>query len=330
MSRSTRQQRLARTAQEKWERLSSIPDAIARLIAEETYNPPVRVHSALAYTPEARLWYLLRSLDPDGRGAVRLNLKTACDLLNRSQATLYRLLKSSLEQGYIRSWQSKKQDLVVYLGSRDKVARAQNLDNWGTTIETTLKEVIESLKATATQGTAQRLQSAARQQAKQSRPRSQKKTRLATPEELLDIPVGAFPYLASGRRAIPAGVEGADGKRIYVGPSFAHYGVSQSTIGDYCDISERTVRRHLEGIERKQLMQTYPQLDQARAELTHCKVPTAGVTLNGAHVEVEYGRLRRYRNKTYLRRCAIYRLDCELKSERYGRKKYRMHGAAKP
>lgn len=70
-------------------------------------------------------------------------------------------------------------------------------------------------------------------------------------------------------------------------------------------------------------MQTYPELETARGELTHCQVPQIAIALNRASKEFEtecldlgLGRLRRYRNLTYVRRCSLYNLDHALKRER--------------
>ena len=50
-----------------------------------------------------RVWYLLRSLDPDGRGWADIERGMACEYLDCSHATLYRLIEEGLAKGWLRS-----------------------------------------------------------------------------------------------------------------------------------------------------------------------------------------------------------------------------------
>lgn len=81
-----------------------------------------------------RLWYLLRSLDPDGRGWAEVERLTACEYLDCSLATLYRLIEEGLAKGWLRSVERFCNVTVtfrIYYGGIKQVCLAQGIQQLG-------------------------------------------------------------------------------------------------------------------------------------------------------------------------------------------------------
>lgn len=287
-----------------------------------TTEKTIRIHSLLGQSAEARLWYFLRALDLMGRGKIAFKLDWAAKVLGISVGHIRKLLRKGRGKYFHKAYE-RKNLMTVHLRSRDNVTRALGLDGWGTTAEVTLEEFLrEGFAAIAIRAETQRLQQASYRLAKKSRKQAGRGRDLPDSDTLLSLEKATCFNGKASRRVLPQGVNDVDGKRIYLGPSFDHYGVSQERIGLGIGYCERTVHTKLQDVPRKQLMQYSPEVALARDELLHCKQEEVPVTLNGARLKVTYGRFRRHKDTPYLKRCCLYDLDLTLKSERYARRKF--------
>ncbi len=124
----------------------------------------VRLHSGIGRQPWARLWYLLRGFD-DGSGQIKeIPLVLCQQILDVSQATIYRWLAAGVAVGAFRpsKHRTKKGLLTVYLGGLTKVAWHLNLKDWGVVAECPLWELNANIRALTTGIVTQRLQQRSR------------------------------------------------------------------------------------------------------------------------------------------------------------------------
>lgn len=265
-------------------------------LANEILNRfSVRIHSRIVEKGNswARLWYLLRGLDSQGSGYLRLPLVTISHLLGAASSSIYQWLREGKAAGAIRWWKCQRGNLRIALGSLFKVCRSLGLDPdlsdlelssrrkfnkakgllasyrektgfapWGVTASIPLFHLssLQIFRAAATAATTQRLQQLSRFAAwKNLPPQKRKKIRLPQPER----------FFPSGKQQSGFSDDSASGnlppccihigrKRAWVSRGFVPFGTSQEAIARERSLCTRTVRRHLNllQIERRQLVQS--------------------------------------------------------------------------
>lgn len=304
----------------------------------------VRVHSAIARYPWARLWYLARAFDPVGRGIVELPADLTRQLLNVAKSTLYEWLRDGKRAGAFRNYKFEGNCLHIWLGGLPKVCATLSLNNWGATATVSLLDV-NRLRAIATGITTADLQKKSHFAAR--RKLNQRERRFftpPTPDQILEQANRSSEKPARGQVPFLLWV----GDRVaFVGKAFVPFGVSQKAIGAELGISERTVRRHQLGITRRQIAQAKHAYQSIAIGLDHevdrwISEPDIywqrigeGVHLhepNGVSSAKREGghRLHRKRfftrwGRTWLLRCNIYALDIQLNSMRTARRRFKRY-----
>lgn len=227
----------------------------------------VRLHSGIGRQPWARLWYLLRGLDGSVGWVKEIPLVALYEILNVSQATIYRWLQAGEADGAFRpKCRTKKGLLTVYLGGLTKVAWNLNLKDWGVVGECPLWEVNANIRALTTGIVTQRLQQRSRYAAnRRLKPEYRKSYGAPHPNELLGNGGQSSPEM--GAREIPF-ILHVGPSRVFASKSFVHFGTSQRAVSCKLGIHTRTVRRHQQalGMTRRQLCQAkyeYRQLEHA-------------------------------------------------------------------
>lgn len=332
--------------------LALLPAKIyARLL---TSRFTVRIHSSLAEYRWAKLWYFLRGLDYQGSGFVRVPLTIAREFLQAKESTIYEWLRlgdrkqreeNETKPGAFRRWRVSGGILRVALGSLTKVCL--NLgDSWGITGETPLHE-INKLRAHATGITAQKLQQRSRYAAGRSLPTTARRTyKLPQPDAFFheasplsdNSPRGSIPCLLHvGKR------------RIFLSKGAIPYGASQSLIAHERNVSDRTVRRHLNKIEmpRRQVVQAKGVYGLVRQALDYVvdfesekddvrvRFPDSfgfgkailserpGGIGKECHTHIKPGRIFRYGDKDWMYRCNLYKPVFRLKTMQYRQREYK-------
>jgi hypothetical protein len=228
----------------------------------------VRLHSGIGRQPWARLWYLLRGFD-DNSGRIKdIPLLALCQILDVSQATIYRWLAAGVAVGAFRpsKHRTKKGLLTVYLGGLTKVAWNLNLKDWGVVSECPLWELNADIRALTTGIVTQRLQQRSRYAANRNlKPEYRKLYGAPHPNELLGNGGQSSPEMGAGE--IPF-ILHVGPSRVFASKGFVHFGTSQKAISCSLGIHPRTVRRHQQalGMTRRQLCQAkyeYRQLQRA-------------------------------------------------------------------
>lgn len=228
----------------------------------------VRLHSGIGRQPWARLWYLLRGFDGGVGWVKEIPLVVVCQILDVSQATIYRWLQAGEAVGAFRpsKHRIKKGLLTVYLGGLTKVAWNLNLKDWGVVGECPLWEVNANIRALTTGIVTQRLQQRSRYAAnRQLKPEYRKSYGAPHPNELLGNLGQSSPEMGAGE--IPF-ILHVGPSRVFASKNFVHFGTSQRAVSCKLGIHTRTVRRHQQalGITKRQLCQAkyeYVQLQHA-------------------------------------------------------------------
>lgn len=228
----------------------------------------VRLHSGIGRQPWARLWYLLRGFDGGVGWVKEIPLVVLCQILDVSQATIYRWLAEGEGVGAFRpsKHRIKKGLLTVYLGGLTKVAWNLNLKDWGVVAECPLWEVNANIRALTTGIVTQRLQQRSRYAAnRRLKPEYRKSYGAPHPNELLGNRGQSSPEMGAGE--IPF-ILHVGPSRVFASKNFVHFGTSQRAISCKLGIHPRTVRRHQQalGMTRRQLCQAkyeYRQLQRA-------------------------------------------------------------------
>lgn len=94
---------------------------------------PVTIHSNIAIkaiqSPSIRLWYVIRGLDSNGSGMVRVTLEYLKEVLGVSKASIYRYLGDSR---LFRYYHSSKGNINIYYSSILKVCSSFKITSLGT------------------------------------------------------------------------------------------------------------------------------------------------------------------------------------------------------
>lgn len=319
---------------------------------QDLLNAPVRIHrSLLALHPSAKLWYLCRAADQQGRGRVLLSPEQLA-ILDVHQSTIYRWLKEGREVGFFRIYEFRSDgNLYVSLAGLPKVSRQAQLLSWGSVTTVPLREVIQNLmRSLASAIQAQDLQEKSRYAAGQALNALERRCfRIPSADQVLSLP---SLKLACGEA--PGLVHVGD-RKIFVGRSFIPFGASQKKICEVlssqprsCSISEQTLRNHLKRleVERCQIVQAKPEYKQITSALRweSAKFQTKGdeisfhqegdrIRLNepngkssarreGGHL-IKPERFFRYMGADWIYRCNLYKLNYEFTSMKAARRKYK-------
>ncbi len=268
----------------------------------------VRIHSRIVEKGRswARLWYLLRGLDSQGSGYLRLPLVTISHLLEAGSSSVYQWLREGKNSGAFRWWKCQRGILRVAIGGLFAVAKSLGLSAdskkrvgispWGVTSEVGLHQVLslQSLRAAATASTAQRLQQLSRFAAWRKLPPAARKTiRLPQPDDFFQgIQTGQFSDdSASGN--LPRCCIHIGKRRAWVSRGFVPFGTSQNAIALERGLCDRTIRRHLQllKIDRRQIVQSKAEYKVAAECLNHdaggCEI-SESVSLRSSPLETAY------------------------------------------
>lgn len=214
-----------------------------------------RIHSKIGRKPWARLWYCLRGFDIFGSGHVQLPLATVIELLNTSEATIYRWLIKGKAKGAFRSYWISTGVLTVYLGALTKVCWELNVRDWGEVGECALPAAKWNVRAQVTGIVTQKLQQRSRYAANHKlKPDYRKHFGAPHPSELLGHKGQSS--LKSDVGEVPCVLHISD-KRIFVSKNFVVFGANQKSIAEKLELSDRTVRRHhkITGVVKRQICQ---------------------------------------------------------------------------
>ena len=313
-------------------------------------NTEVRVHkSILLLHPSAKLWYLCRSLDPEGRGFVILT-PDDWGLLKESKSTIYRWMQQGKKLGFFLSgtlWSGE--NLRVALGGLLRICRVSSFKNWGTVATVPLSELLKkngrriTASAIATQDLQERSRYCALQQLNQLERRC---FDIPTVDQILDC--------QTSQNSVSGGTSGivhVGEQKVFVGQRFIPFGVSQASVCETlnaeltsCGVSDRTLRRHLNqlGITTRQIVQAKPEYEKLRQQLKIGRIDWTGNDISSARTErggiirlyesngissackeggltVNVQRFCRYFGTTWIYRCNLYNLDYELTSMKFTR-----------
>ena len=306
---------------------------------EDLANRPVRIHKSLVLRhPAARLWYLCRALDPQGRGRVEIDPETLASL-SVSKSTIYRWLKEGHELGFFRIYEFRPDGtLYVSLGGLTKVCRQSGIRDWGVVSVVPLRQVLEGfLRALASAIQTQDLQEKSHYAAANSLSATERRQKIV-PKPAQVLGNLTSPQMNCG--VIPGLLKrGAD--KIFVGRSFIPHGASQQGIcaelnaePTSCGICSRTLRNHLKrlGVERRQLVQTKPEYRTISLAIQHGAV-NDGIRLfetngsssakrRGGHI-LKPQRFFQYQDLYWIYRPNLYALDYVLTSMKRSRAEYK-------
>ncbi len=285
----------------------------------------IRVHTNLLTHSWSKLWYLCRALDTLGRGAVTVEWNYLLTTLKCASSTLYEWLRAGKKAGAFRAYKRSQGMIEIWLGGREVICQVLGLIDWGTTAFIPLKELLSEFQnAIATKITASRLQKASFNAKRRELPASRRRE-VKNPLELMEIVETQSNLSNMGRRV--KGIEYISKTHLFVQEGFHLCGSSQLSIADFRNCSDRTVRRHLEKVNKRQLaiwkQDLNPVLSSLTFEASEGRKEREEIEIKNRTVNVNLGRLFKINGKVFLNCCNIYDLDFEFKSERFARRKFR-------
>jgi hypothetical protein len=215
-----------------------------------------RCHSNLVKYPWSRLWYLCKLNDEKGRGNVTFSWNALLKALNCAHSTLWHHLRSGHKDKAFQYYHKDGDRIYIRLGSKAKICLALGLDSWGETAYVNFQD-LHSLSAARSQGIAiatQKAQLRAYNAAIRSLDKNERKNHQVLPYSKIFEAVEAS-LCKTGSRANNFLLYVSKSK-VYVSRWFIPYGASQAAIAQSLLVSDRTVRRHLQAIDRRQVAQT--------------------------------------------------------------------------
>ena len=292
------------------------------MINSISFRAALRIHGKIGRKVWTILWYFCRVIDKDGAGKVEILIPEIMAFFGVSRATVYRWLLEGKEAGAF--WHYKtidKHTMQIYLGSKTRVCKNLVIMDWDSTTEIELQNLFnnpeinlngESLRKIITERQAYWMQQRSIEAAKEEEKlKVRKKRNRRKPFK---------PFKKKIRRAAgKPSLQLRAGQHIIFSRHHLPTGASQEGIGESLGVSDRTVRRHLEDIERVQMMYKVKPSEVKRGKniFTHEKIlfyehPT------GKKVPVIK------REKDYYRYgCNLYDLDFVMCSEFTQRLKYK-------
>lgn len=254
-----------------------------------------------------KLWGLIRAFDPTGSGWGKISIESAAIILNRSQSSIYRLLREGRASGLFRSYGRHGGWMRIFYSSPKQLAAIAGLGSIGSILQLDISE-LKYLRILATDSQALHLQNQAFYVLKH--------------DYKQDL-IKASDLLTSDK--LPGGIKKV-GRFCLTEADFIPYGGSQQTIAARRGLSIRTVQRHLSNkyrlsstpireqrraissIQKVQILQKHP--DQFRAAISQKLYPD------------EAPKLILYGGQYYQPRCNIYEFDLELRRKLWLRKSY--------
>lgn len=238
-----------------------------RTVYKSTHTPilnlktPCYINGKIARQPWARLWYFCRAIDSDHRGKVYILVPELLTLLNCSRATFYRWLKEGQEAGAFREYKRiDKHTERIILGGKAAVCRKLKITNWDSVTQVPLWSILGNSDIPLRQNRKKPKGKKLRQwttllQAYWMQHRSIEAAKKEETNRIRNKRKRRKPFKPKFR-----GANGQPTSQLYAGRnvffSRRHLptGASQEGIGESLGISECSVRRHLKGVERIQVM----------------------------------------------------------------------------
>lgn len=286
-------------------------------------NKPVRVHANLCPYSWAKLWYLCRRLDKNGKGWVILSFYNTMNTLDCDRSTLYRWLKEGKKAGAFRSYNRPKGSprITIYYGGKSALTTKLNLEDWGPVREVSLDQVLNKQfykQAAITRALDNQRKS--RRAAIFNLPKEDKKQRRKVIE-----PESFYRWATTQESTYPNLAEKDLKEKFHilkiVGDShlfalcrlcFIPTGASQDLLSKQINKTDRTVRNHLIGIDRIQLC--YP-IDERLYDAEVFFAAEAGIK----------PKVFRAGKQCFKYGTNIYNLDFDFKSEKIARLKHKFN-----
>lgn len=320
-------------------------------------NTPVRIHkSILLRHPAAKLWYVCRAADSQGRGRIELSV-SEWQILKVSKSTIYRWLREGRDIGLFRIYEFRPDgSLYVSLGGLPKVCKESGIASWGPVTTVPLGEILDGfMRSLASAIQTQDLQEKSRYTAGQSLNDLERRCfKIPTAVEILSQ---TSPKLARG---VVPGLVHTGPDKLFVGRSFIPFGASQERICTElnaetrsCGVTTRTLRNHLKrlGVDRRQLVQAKPEYKEIGTAIGYrasghkakgeadiwfhwevCRGNPAirfhepngksSATRVGGHL-LQPDRFFRYFGADWIYRCNLYSLVYDLTSMKRSRSQYK-------
>lgn len=292
----------------------------------------IKCHTEILKFPWARLWYLCRLADRQGQGIVNLSWRSLKEVLNCAASTLWHWLWTGKKDKAFRDYKKSGDRLTVYLGAKKQICAANDLDSWGETAYVNFDE-LTSLTAARSQRAAiatQKAQLASYRATERALDKDERKQyKIATIEQLFSKTTS---LCRAGVRETNFLLKVSD-RHFFVSKGFLCYGASQEKVALSLGVSDRTLRRHLEPVERRQIVQTKYEYSRLYEE----NLFTGGGGINEAYtIEDRAGHSSRVNrlvvcparffkcmDKIWLAKNNLYNLNYQLVKERTQRQKYK-------
>ena len=303
-------------------------------------NVILKCHSNLLRFPWSRLWYLCRLNDAIGRGIVCLSWHDTKKRLNCGNSTLWYWLKTGNHAGAFRDYCKDGDRLTIYLGSKAKVSRTLNLDDWGEVTYLSFEEIETLFKArnVSSELTVQGMQRASYNAVKRGLNKNERKQySIPNIDRFFDANNSLCSMGKLGNR-IPQSrathyLRHKSDRYFFVSKGFIAYGASQRAIACSIGISDRTLRRQLLGVERRQIAQSKAEYRPLYEEIlsgggglkteSYTVDDRAGHTSHIDSLTVCPARFFKCMGKVWLLKCNLYNLDYQRVKERFARRKYK-------
>ena len=220
----------------------------------------VRVHSNLPYRSGAwiNLWYLLRGLDISGSGKFEIDFKNCCDLLNRDEKTVYRLLLQAKKRGAIWAYQIKEGVLYGYYKSLFRLCLNQDLDHWGAVSSIALIDLPRQVKNIAVSSTKAYRQHASKKALAACYKSNDRKVAMKRSVEICLDSKGCFnsPKTVRGTKNLILGI---DDKYIYGSRSLLTFGTNHNSTANLLRCCTKTIQRKQSGLDKRQIAIAKPE-----------------------------------------------------------------------
>lgn len=302
----------------------------------------IRCHSNLVKQVWSRLYYLCRLNDQVGKGIVIFEWNQLLNVLNCASSTLWYWLKEGKCAGAFIFYKKTGNELYIRLGSKMRITRTLNLDSWGEVAYVNFDELssLADVRSTATQTVAQAAQRKAYYSAKHGlNKEDRKKYPVVEPYKIFKR-LKKERLCENGSRAPNFLILHISARYVFVSKGFIPYGTSQEAIANSLGVSERTVRRHLAEVERRQIAQSKGEYRHLHKTLlstggggineSYIIEERAGHTSHYDDLKVSPARFFTCLGQTWLTRNNLYDLNYQLVGEKTARRKYKKYLSKNP
>lgn len=295
----------------------------------------IRCHSNFLRYSWSRLYYLCRLNDQAGKGIVIFSWNAVKNVLNCGNSTLWYWLKQGKLAGAFIFYRKEGDSLYIRLGSKMRIARTLNLDSWGETAYVNFEDLqsLSSARATGTEIATQKTQRSAYSAAIGSLDSEERKKYPVVETQKIFAQVEKASLCKTGLRAPNFLILHVSERYLFVSKGFIPYGTNQSAIARQLGVSDRTVRRQLARVERRQIAQAKGEYANLHKTLlseggggindSYTIEERAGHTSHFDSLEVCPARFFKCMGKTWLTRNNLYNLNYLLVKERFARRKYK-------